>query len=263
MGKAIELTESALSIADNYRFEELLSDININLGEINFIKGRREKSARILDEVLLCENDFQLARAYRLKYILDRDVTVKDRSDEIFSQLKGYRKRRCEKYFSYLDELSLKIFPLSSERKYIVKMRDRQYEATMDEIESLRKRKEDFDIFLDGINGTVREKNRGTIDIYRKRSLSDLLFFFARNSGKFFSPGELFPQVWKAKYVHMTDCPTVKMSVSRIRKLIEPHPEEPTYLKLSPVRYKEERKYYFDDWNNYCFIEEKSVNSER
>jgi tetratricopeptide (TPR) repeat protein len=260
--KAIEFTENALSIADKYRFEELLSDININLGEINFIKGRREKASEILDKVLLCENDFQLARAYRLKYILERDINLKDRSDECFLLLHGYRKRRVERYFSYLDELSLKMFPLSSERKYIVKMRDRQYDATVDEIESLRKRKEEFDIFLDGLDGTVREKSMGTIEIYRKKSLSDLLFFFARNSGNFFSPKELFPHVWKAKYVHMTDCPTVKMSVSRIRKLIEPHPEEPKYLKLSPVRYKEERKYYFDDWNNYCFIEEKSVSSE-
>ncbi|MEQ8221421.1 MAG: tetratricopeptide repeat protein [Candidatus Eremiobacterota bacterium] len=258
MEKGIDFTEKAMTIASKYGFKELLSDININAGEIHFIKGDKDRASQRLNDVLSGENIHQLARAYRLKYILDMDVHLKDRSDEHFSLLKGYRKRRCEQYFAYLDDISQRIFPLSSERMYIVKMRDRQYDANIDEIESLRKRKEDFDIFLDGIDGTVMEKSMGTIELYRKKSLSDLLFFFARNSGKFFSPADLFPQVWKAKYVHMTDCSTVKMSVSRIRKLIEPHPEEPKYLKLSPVRYKEERKYYFDDWNNYCFIEGKS-----
>mgnify|MGYP000945611262 CR=1 FL=1 len=255
--KGTDFTENALTMAYKYGFKELLSDININAGEMYFIKGNKDRASRCLNDVLSGEHAYQLARAYRLKYILDMDVYFKDRADEYLAQVKGYKKRRCEKYFAYLDELAQRIFPLSSERKYIVKMRDRNYDATIDEIESLRKRKEDFDIFLDGIDGTVMEKSMGHIELYRKKSLSDLLFFFVRNGGKFFSPGDLFPHVWKAKYVHMTDCPTVKMSVSRIRKLIEPHPEEPKYLKLSPVRYKEERKYYFDDWNNYCFIEEK------
>ncbi|MEQ8171660.1 MAG: tetratricopeptide repeat protein [Candidatus Eremiobacterota bacterium] len=257
--KGIDFTKNAMTIATEYRFKELLSDININMGEIHFIKGNKDRAVLCLNDVLSCENAYQLARAYRLKYILDMDMHVKDMSDEYLAQVKGYRKRRCEKYFACLDELAQRMFPLSSERKYIVKMRDRQYDATIYEIENLRKRKEDFDIFLDGIDGTVKEKSRGNIELYRKKSLSDLLFFFVRNSGKFFSPSDLFPRVWKARYVHMTDCPTVKMSVSRIRKLIEPHPEEPKYLKLSPVRYKEERKYYFDDWNNYCFIEERGI----
>jgi hypothetical protein len=196
-----------MTIAVKYGFKELLLDININAGEIHFIKGDKDRASRCLNEVLSGENIHQLARAYRLKYILDRDVNFKDRSDEYFSQLKGYRKRRCEQYFAYLDEISQRIFPLSSERMYIVKMRDRQYVANIDEIESLRKRKEDFDIFLDGIDGTVMEKSMGTIELYRKKSLSDLLFFLHETVVNSFHLQNV-PAGMKAKYVHMTDCST-------------------------------------------------------
>jgi len=248
--------EKASLISKEYNFLEFYVDSILHFAEINFIRCKRDCIKDFLCEVMDKGNDVQLAKAYRINYILEADVKFRELSQEKIINLHGSRKRRTEQYVTWFDTVAFKISPTSTLRKYLVKMHDRQYDATIDEIERLRKRREDFEIFIDGINGIISERIKGEIKIYKKKSLSELLFFFIRHGGEFFSPRELFPSVWKAKYVHNVDSPTVKMSISRLRKLIEPSPSNPKYLKLSPIRYKEERKYYFDDNCRFCFIEE-------
>jgi len=253
--KARDFNREALSIASRYSFSSLFSDIKLNAGEIGFLEGKKEELHEVLEEVFISGNSLQLARAYRFKYILDSDFTFRDKAQQELDSLSGSRKRRGERYFLFLDELASRVLSSSARREYLVKMRDREYDANLYEVEKLRERKEDFHIFIDSSRFEVWEKEKGDIKIGNKQSLAGLLFFFVKNAGDFFSAKDLYPVVWGGKYVHSTDVKTVKMSVSRLRKLIEPDSSRPKYLKLSPIRYKTHRKYYFEEDNRFCFIE--------
>jgi len=255
MEEAQEITEEAFSVCSEYDFSTLYGEIKLNMAEINFINGRGEKAGEILDEILEVDDDFLKSKAWSFKYILAEDKIFQDKGKDKINSLYGSRKKRAGLYVKYLEGLSQKISPRKTLKEYTVKMKDRTYEATMAEVAQLRSRKEEFDIFIDSVEGSVIEKEKGEVIISNKKILPDLLFFFVRNGGEFFAPRDIFPDVWKGKYVHDTDAPNVKMSIARLRKLIEPDTKNPKYLKISPVRYKNERKYYFEDDTNFCFIE--------
>lgn len=253
--EAEEITEEALSICSEYNFSTLYGEIKLNMAEFSFINGNRDKTGKNLDEILKIDDHFLQGKAWHFKYILEGSEDFRDKTKEKINSLYGSRRKRAVLYIKYLDELSYRISPRETLKEYNVKMRDRVYKATITEVESLRKGKDQFDLFIDAVNGKILEKEKGEITIFNKKILPDLLFFFVRHGGEFFAPRDIFPEVWKGKYVHDTDGPNVKMSIARLRKLMEPDCKNPKYLKISPVRYKNERKYYFEDNSNFCFIE--------
>lgn len=253
--EAEEITEEAFSICSEYNFSTLYGEIKFNMAEFSFINGNRDKTGKILDEIVKIDDHFFQGKAWHFKYILEGCEDFRDKAKEKISSLYGSRKKRALLYIKYLDELFYRISSHKTLKEYTVKMRDRVYKATMIEVASLRKRKDEFDLFIDAVDGKILEKEKGEITIFNKKILPDLLFFFVRHGGEFFAPRDIFPTVWRGKYIHETDGPNVKMSIARLRKLMEPDCKNPKYLKISPVRYKNERKYYFEDNSNFCFIE--------
>jgi DNA-binding response OmpR family regulator len=181
-------------------------------------------------------------------------------SEKLFEKLFVYEKKKALKYSSSFKSYRLDITEnmldiTENKDKYFVKLREKEYNANFDEVQRLKEQRDIFDLYVDVNSGIVFVKDKGFIDFSRKRFLAFLLFHFVKNSGKSYSKEELYVNVWKAKFNKFNDAITIKTSISRLRKLIEPEPEKPLYIKIYSSPYKNESRYYFPESINFCFIE--------
>lgn len=77
--------------------------------------------------------------------------------------------------------------------------------------------------------------NNTMIDLTAKEF--DLLYFFARNSGKVFTKKQIYRAVWEDEYAF--DDNNIMVHIRRLRKKIEPCPEKPIFiLTIWGVGYK-------------------------
>jgi len=57
----------------------------------------------------------------------------------------------------------------------------------------------------------------------------DLLFFLATNKGRVFTKKQIYTQVWDDEYAF--DDSNIMSFISKLRKKIEPDPEQPFYIQ--------------------------------
>ena len=57
----------------------------------------------------------------------------------------------------------------------------------------------------------------------------DLLFFLATNKGRVFTKKQIYTQVWAEEYAF--DDSNIMSFISKLRKKIEPNPEQPFYIQ--------------------------------
>lgn len=66
-----------------------------------------------------------------------------------------------------------------------------------------------------------------TVDLTGKEF--DLLFFLASNKGQVFTKKQIYTQVWENEYAF--DDSNIMSFISKLRKKIEPDPEQPFYIQ--------------------------------
>lgn len=79
---------------------------------------------------------------------------------------------------------------------------------------------------IDKINRVVT-LNDITVDLTGKEF--DLLFFLASNKGQIFTKKQIYTQVWEDEYAF--DDSNIMSFISKLRKKIEPNPEQPFYIQ--------------------------------
>ena len=57
----------------------------------------------------------------------------------------------------------------------------------------------------------------------------DLLYFLAKNRGKVFTKKQIYRAVWKDEYAF--DDNNIMVHIRRLRKKIEPNPEQPQFIQ--------------------------------
>ena len=82
------------------------------------------------------------------------------------------------------------------------------------------------DMVIDKINRTVTVQNL-PVDLTGKEF--DLLLFLASNKGRVFTKKQLYTQVWTEEYDF--DDNNLMAFISKLRKKIEPNPEQPFYIQ--------------------------------
>ena len=82
------------------------------------------------------------------------------------------------------------------------------------------------DMVIDKINRTVTVQNL-PVDLTGKEF--DLLLFLASNKGRVFTKKQLYMQVWTEEYDF--DDNNLMAFISKLRKKIEPNPEQPFYIQ--------------------------------
>lgn len=70
-------------------------------------------------------------------------------------------------------------------------------------------------------------RNREPVGLTAKEF--DLLYFLARNEGKVYTKKQIYRSVWEDEYAF--DDNNIMVHIRRLRKKIEPHPEEPVYIR--------------------------------
>ncbi len=81
------------------------------------------------------------------------------------------------------------------------------------------------DMRIDKENRTVKISNN-SIELTSKEF--DLLYFLASNKGRIFTKKQIYTNVWEEDYLF--DDSNIMSFISKLRKKIEPNPEEPTYI---------------------------------
>lgn len=69
--------------------------------------------------------------------------------------------------------------------------------------------------------------NNNTVELTGKEF--DLLFFLATNKGRVFTKKQIYTQVWEEDYAF--DASNIMSFISKLRKKIEPNPENPFYIQ--------------------------------
>ena len=97
-----------------------------------------------------------------------------------------------------------------------------------DKVSGLRLGADDYlkDMVIDKINRTVTVQNL-PVDLTGKEF--DLLLFLASNKGRVFTKKQLYTQVWTEEYDF--DDNNLMAFISKLRKKIEPNPEQPFYIQ--------------------------------
>ena len=82
------------------------------------------------------------------------------------------------------------------------------------------------DMVIDKVNRTVTVQNR-PVELTGKEF--DLLLFLASNKGRMFTKKQIYTQVWAEEYAF--DDSKIMSFISKLRKKIEPNPEQPFYIQ--------------------------------
>jgi len=82
------------------------------------------------------------------------------------------------------------------------------------------------DMLIDKVNRTVTVQNL-PVELTGKEF--DLLLFLASNKGRVFTKKQIYTQVWAEEYAF--DDSNIMSFISKLRKKIEPNPEQPFYIQ--------------------------------
>ena len=82
------------------------------------------------------------------------------------------------------------------------------------------------DMVIDKVNRTVTVQN---IPVELTGKEFDLLLFLASNKGRVFTKKQIYTQVWAEEYAF--DDSNIMSFISKLRKKIEPNPEQPFYIQ--------------------------------
>mgnify|MGYP005763070097 FL=1 len=82
------------------------------------------------------------------------------------------------------------------------------------------------DMVIDKVNRTVAVQNL-PVELTGKEF--DLLLFLASNKGRVFTKKQIYTQVWAEEYAF--DDSNIMSFISKLRKKIEPNPEQPFYIQ--------------------------------
>ena len=216
----------------------------------------QEKEAVLKEALELSEEHFHaygLAKTcYIMSKISNKDKQEKEllrkRSEENFKKLVMSEQRELNCLFDEIDNIT--------EKRFMIKTDKKEFIASLHEVEELRKKKEEFELLIDIPGKFIFEKDRGEINIFKKRMLLSLLLFFVRNSGRNFFPEEIYREIWGWDYKGDINDTEVRKIISRLRDLIEPSRETFKYILLREAFLTEKGKYYFNDKVNFCLIDE-------
>ncbi|MEQ8191560.1 MAG: winged helix-turn-helix domain-containing protein [Candidatus Eremiobacterota bacterium] len=141
-------------------------------------------------------------------------------------------------------------------KRFIVKTTNKEFIVDSYELEQIRNKKHEFDLWIDIPAREAFEKHKGQIDILKKPTVLSVLLTLLHEPGKRFTSEELYKKVWEWQYEWEHGGTEVRKNISRLRTLIEPDKNNLKYILLEEAFLKMKGKYYFNNDANFCFIEE-------
>lgn len=87
-----------------------------------------------------------------------------------------------------------------------------------------------FDLVINNTDHIVEEKRLGVINFKNQFVLLELLNLFTKSPGKVFTKEDLVEKVWNQQYNPSVHDNKVYVTIKRLRKLIEPDYDKPSYI---------------------------------
>jgi tellurite resistance protein len=231
-------------------------NINLLLSDIYLKENKCNDMETVLQEALkLSEKEDYLYGLVKTCYIMSK-ISIRDkqereglrkRAKENFDRLTMVEKKELEYLFQGTDE--------KIEKRFLIKTQERRFNASLAEVEELRKKKEEFEVFIDVPNKVAFEKVMGEINIFKKKRVLSLMLFLIRNN-RGFSSEEIYREVWGWEYEGETSETDVRKNICRVRELIEPDRENLKYILLREGLAGDKGKYYFNDKIKFCLIDD-------
>jgi len=230
-------------------------NINLLLSDIYFRENKQKARDEILEEALeIAEKACDFYGLAKTCYIMSKipkksieeGKRLQRRAEENFEKLTLSEKRELKVFFNEINE--------KMEKKFLIKTGRKEFISGIEGVDTLRKKK-DFEFFLDIPGKFAFEKDKGEINIFKKRILLSLLLFFIRNSDRRFSSEELYKEIWEWEYEEEARGTEVRKYISRLRNLIEPDKGSFKYILMREGQPGEKGKYYFNDRTNFCLID--------
>ena len=242
--------------------EHLIEDkINISL-ILSLIYDRENKEKEkedILKEALeMSEKKSYLYGITKACYIMseisDKSKEIKEvlrkRAEENLDKLEESEKRELN---SLLDDIK------KLKEEYVVKIRNREFSYTLPEVNKIRKKKNEFELFIDVPGKFAFEKDRGELNIFRKTKLINLLLLLIRSNGRELSCKEIYREIWEWEYEEDVSDAEVRKCISRIRKLLEPEEKNFKYILHNQGYFGKKGKYYFNMKANFCLVDKNDL----
>ncbi|MBI3926848.1 MAG: tetratricopeptide repeat protein [Armatimonadetes bacterium] len=172
--------------------------------------------------------------------------------------MEGLSGRLARQALAYQDRLARLML-----RRFVVKTVERELVVGVEELESLRARRDDYALWIDFPARCVWERTRGEVDLMGRPILSALLLQLVRHTERRLTQEELFTAVWGYPYDPHQSPGELRKNISRLRNLLEPdrHSEQFAYIRLCPGLMKEKGRYYFAG-SSFCLIEELETASD-
>lgn len=123
-------------------------------------------------------------------------------------------------------------------------------------VTQLRESRDQFDLWIDLETREIFEAELGKISLFSKKVLGRLLCYLIINTNKKYTAEELFGPVWCLNVSDLSEERTVKTSISRLRKLIEPISGNWKYICKTEPSFLIGRRgeYYFNKKASYCLV---------
>ncbi len=244
-------------IPDNLIIDKI--DINIILSIIYQRENRDKEQEDMLREALeLSEKKGYVYGITKACYIMSKTL-LKDKKtremlrkklEENLDKLEASQKREFEYLLKKIKDFK---------EKYVVKIGEEEFAATLLEVNKIRKNRENFDLFIDLSKKVAFEKDRGELDVFRKTNLMKLLLLFIRKHGQELSSEEIYREIWEWEYEGVRSDDDVRKCVSRLRRVIEPGKKNFKYIFYNQGLLGEKGKYYFKTESNFCLIDNIQV----
>ena len=179
------------------------------------------------------------------------ELILTDLSVELIEEFQEVHKElftRSKKISNTLNELN----NMEYKGRYLVKTTFETYVFNEKDLRVFDENREEYDLWLDFVNDSFYSRSLGDIEFVCGTKLYNLMKYFIRNSGVFFSLSEIYEHVWKRSMMNKSDLGTVRVSISRLRKAIEPDTER--YVYLESKKTGEGMKYRFNSSSSYCAL---------
>lgn len=128
-----------------------------------------------------------------------------------------------------------------------------------DDLAPIRQASHRYGLWIDLDAGVIREQSKGDLPLVGKLMLGRLLVFLVMNAGRPYPADELFESVWEREVLGLSEQTTVRTSISRLRRLIEPTPPAWRYIQKTPTSFwNPVGAYLFAADSSYCLITRRS-----
>lgn len=263
LAKAREMLEKNLEECSTIDDDALTAETHLLLAETCLREQDRKKGEAEVKEALRIARSgdsfpfiFTSARATYLAAVMkgegnEEKAAMQEEASHLAGKLIGALRRQALKYFERIESLT--------GQRYFIKTQEVEKIALAEEVEALRKRRDEFSLFIDLAEKTVWERDKGEISVLGKRIISTLLIHLVKHAGKGFTAEEIFSAVWGYEFDELSSPGEVRKNISRLRGLIEKDPSSSVYVKLAEGLMKQKGKYYFDDRQSFCLIEPVSI----